>query len=40
MNPVDFEVIEGQVHDIKMAMELVERIPHLEYTVAGQGHDG
>jgi hypothetical protein len=26
-NPIDYEVTGGQVHDIQMAMELIERPP-------------
>ena len=39
-NPIDFEITEGQVHDIQMATELVERTPRSEYTVADKGYDG
>lgn len=39
-NPIDFEITEGQVHDIQMATELVERTPHSDYTVADKGYDG
>jgi transposase len=39
-NPVDFEITEGQVHDIQMASELIERTPRSDYTVADKGYDG
>ena len=39
-NPIDFEITEGQVHDIQMATELVERTPRSDYTVADKGYDG
>lgn len=39
-NPIDFKITEGQVHDIQMATELVERTPHSDYTVADEGYDG
>jgi transposase len=39
-NPIDFEITEGQVHDIQMATELVERTFRSEYTVADKGYDG
>ncbi|MCB9059995.1 MAG: IS5 family transposase [Halobacteriovoraceae bacterium] len=39
-NPIDFEITEGQVHDIKMAPELIERTPHSTYTIADKGYDG
>ena len=39
-NPVDFEITEGQVHDIMMATELIERTPESTYTIADKGYDG
>ena len=39
-NPIDFEITEGQVHDIKMAPELRERTPQSTYTIADKGYDG
>lgn len=39
-NPIDFEVTEGQVHDITQATELVERTPESTYTIADKGYDG
>lgn len=39
-NPFDFEVTEGQVHDIVMASELIERTPESTYTIADKGYDG
>jgi transposase len=39
-NPIDFEITEGQIHDIQLATELVERTPRSEYTVADKGYDG
>lgn len=38
-NPIDFEVTEGQVHDIIMATELIERTPESLYTIADKGYD-
>lgn len=38
-NPIDFEITEGQIHDIQMAPELIERTPHSEYTIADNGYD-
>ena len=38
-NPIDFEITEGQVHDIQMATELIERTPKSEYTLADKGYD-
>ena len=38
-NPVDFEVSEGQVHDVVMATELIERTPDSVYTIADKGYD-
>ena len=39
-NIVDFEITEGQVHDIMMATELIERTPESTYTIADKGYDG
>lgn len=39
-NPVDFEITEGQIHDIMMATELIERTPQSRYTIADKGYDG
>ena len=39
-NPIDFEVTEGQVHDITQATELVERTPESTFVVADKGYDG
>jgi len=39
-NPIDFEITGGQVHDIQMASELVERTPQSTYTIADKGYDG
>lgn len=39
-NPIDFEVTEGQVHDIQMATELIERTPKSSFTIADKGYDG
>lgn len=39
-NPIDFEITEGQVHDIQMATELVERTPKSDFTIADKGYDG
>lgn len=38
-NPIDFEITEGQVHDITEATELIERTPDSEYTLADKGYD-
>lgn len=38
-NPIDFEITGGQVHDIKMATELIERTPQSTYTLADKGYD-
>ena len=38
-NPIDFEVTEGQIHDIQMATELIERTPQSSYTLADKGYD-
>ena len=39
-NPIDFEITEGQIHDIQMATELIERTPRSRYTIADKGYDG
>jgi transposase len=39
-NPIDFEITEGQIHDIMMATELIERTPESDYTIADKGYDG
>lgn len=39
-NPIDFEITEGQIHDIMMATELIERTPKSSYTLADKGYDG
>lgn len=39
-NPIDFEITEGQIHDIMMATELIERTPESTYTIADKGYDG
>ena len=39
-NPIDFEITEGQIHDIMMATELIERTPQSDYTLADKGYDG
>lgn len=38
-NPIDFEITAGQVHDIQMASELIERTPRSHYTIADKGYD-
>ena len=38
-NPIDFEITGGQVHDIQMASELIERTPESTYTLADKGYD-
>ena len=39
-NPIDFEITGGQVHDMQMATELIERTPKSRYTIADKGYDG
>ena len=38
-NPIDFEITQGQVHDIQMATELIERTPKSEHVIADKGYD-
>ena len=38
--PIDFEITEGQVHDIIMATDLIERTAESSYTIADKGYDG
>ena len=38
-NPLDFEVTGGEVHDVKIAPELISRLPVSEYTIADKGYD-
>jgi transposase len=38
-NPIDFEITEGQVHDVMMATELIERTPQSDFTIADKGYD-
>lgn len=38
-NPIDFEVTGGEVHDVKIAPELVARLPESEYIIADKGYD-
>lgn len=37
--PIDFEVTGGQVNDIKMAPELIDRAPVAEFFIADKGYD-
>jgi len=37
--PIEFIVTGGDVHDSRVANELVERLPHGEYVVADKGYD-
>jgi len=39
-NAVDFEVTGGNVHDIQMASQLIERTPKSTYTIADKGYNG
>lgn len=38
-NPIDFEITGGEVHDVKVAPELIARLPEAEYTIADKGYD-
>lgn len=38
-NPIDFEVTGGEVHDVKVAPELVAKLPPSEYLIADKGYD-
>jgi len=38
-NPVDFKITGGEVHDSKVAAELIERTPKARYTLADKGYD-
>ena len=38
-NPIDFEITEGQVHDVILATELIERTPKSDFTIADKGYD-
>lgn len=38
-NPVDFEITGGQVHDSKVACELLDKLPYCEHTIADKGYD-
>jgi transposase len=38
-NPVDFTVIEGEVHDAKAAPELIDKIQLAENIIADKGYD-
>lgn len=38
-NPIDFILTGAEVHDVKVAPDLVENLPQSEYTVADKGYD-
>ena len=38
-NPIDFEVTGGEVHDVKVAPELIARLPVADYSIADKGYD-
>lgn len=38
-NPIDFEVTGGEVHDSKMAPQLIAKLPPSEYLIADKGYD-
>lgn len=37
--PIEFEITEGQVHDCKIAPEVVSRLTSFDYLVADKGYD-
>lgn len=37
--PIDFEITEGQVHECKVALDFIERLPLSTYTIADRGYD-
>jgi len=37
--PLDFVITGGEVHDSKVAPELIEKLPVTEYTIADKGYD-
>jgi transposase len=38
-NPIDFEITGGEVHDAKVAPELIAKIPHADFVIADKGYD-
>lgn len=38
-NPIDFEITGGEVHDVKIADKLIEKIGTAEYFIADKGYD-
>ena len=37
--PIDFEITGGEVHDCKVALEFIEKLPTAGHTVADKGYD-
>ncbi len=38
-NPIEVEITGGEVHDVKVAPELVEKLPKSDYTIADKGYE-
>ena len=38
-NPIDFEITGGEVHDAKIAEELIEIVQEANYLIADKGYD-
>ena len=38
-NPIEFEITGGEVHDVKVAPELIKKIPRSDYIIADKGYD-
>lgn len=38
-NPIDFEISGGEVHDSKVAPDLIARLPASEFLIADKGYD-
>lgn len=38
-NPIDFEITGGEVHDSKMAPQLIAKLPRSDYLIADKGYD-
>jgi transposase len=38
-NPIDFEVTGGEVHDAKVAPDLIAKLPPSDYLIADRGYD-
>lgn len=38
-NPIDFEITGGEVHDAKMAPDLVAKLPKSDYIITDKGYD-